>query len=930
MAELPSGTVTFLFTDLESSTRLWEEFPDAMQRALARHDEILRASVDAHSGAVVKTTGDGLHAAFSTAENAIAAAVAMQHALEAEDFDGIGRQRVRIGLHTGSAELRDGDYYGTAVNRAARTMSAAHGGQIAVSHATEELLGESLPPGFELLDLGEHRLRDLSRAERVFQLCAPGLVHDFPSLRSLDAFPGNLPLQLTSFVGRDQELTAIAKAFDTTRLVTLTGVGGVGKTRLAMQVAAAALPDFPDGAWFCELAAANDADAMAQVVASTLGVNPRQGSTLEGSVVEFLGTKQLLIVLDNCEHLLGAAALLTESILRGCPRVRVLATSREGLGVEGERNWSLRSLAVPDPSDTGASIGASEAARLFVERAVDAHADFALDESSLPAVGEICRRLDGIPLAIELAAARTAAMSPREIAARLDERFRLLTGGRRTALERHQTLRATVDWSYSMLGSREQTVFDRLGVFAGSFDATAAETITSGEGIEPWDVLDGLTDLVAKSMVVTERGASGTRYQLLETMRAYARERLDDSAEGDTWRRLHAEHYAEFAKQAGPKMVSADELAWRPRIREELDNLRAAVTWSLDRASAEGGEAEDTQYAIRIIAALAYLANQDRPSGVGTWAERAVELAQDAKPEHRAPILAAAGESMRGRGELVEARAVAADALRDGFPTESPQTCLAYVVLTVADMQLGDPELAYREIRDGIAITVESAGEDSFAVPVLECVAALYAKFLGDMENARAYAESGLSTARKVGNPTLLAIALYASGTVLEDVDDDVAEDRHDEAIRLVHAGAAATVYVPALTSSALLRSRAGDSTLALQRLRESIQRAHHEADVGFVMGSVVGAAIVFEALGRREAAAGLAGVVTLGKLSRLNVSVASAQMGLPDAVARLRSDLGDDAYDAASAHGAAMDLDEVVAFVVSSIDAALARLKEG
>jgi predicted ATPase/class 3 adenylate cyclase len=922
MAELPSGTVTFLFTDLEGSTRLWEEHPEAMQPALARHDEILRGHVEAHGGAVVKTTGDGLHAAFATAEDAVAAAVAMQVDLATGDFETVGVLRVRMGLHTGAADLRDGDYYGSAVNRAARIMSAAHGGQIAVSHATEELLGESLPDGFEFVDLGEHRLRDLSRAERVFQLCAPALAREFPPLRSLDSFPGNLPLQLTSFVGREQDLHEIAKTFDTTRLVTLTGVGGVGKTRLAMQVAAEVLPRFPDGAWFCELAAASDDEAMAQVVATTLGVNPRAGVTLSGSVIEFLGGKRLLLVLDNCEHLLSAAARLAEGILRGCPEVCVLATSREGLGTEGERNWSLRSLAVPDSSDATGVIEATDAVRLFVERATDAHADFVLDASGATSVAEICRRLDGIPLAIELAAARTVAMSPREIAARLDERFRLLTGGRRTAVERHQTLRATVDWSYSMLDERVQIVFDRLGVFAGSFDADAAEAIAAGDGIESWDVLDAVTDLVAKSMVVTERSADGTRYQLLETMRAYARERLDADAEGDRWRRAHAEYYAGFAGQAGPGMVSADEFVWRPRVREELDNLRAAVNWSLD-----SGTEGDSQYAIRIIAALAYLANQDRPSGVGAWAERAIDVAEVAEPAFRAPILAAAAESARGRGETEVAHGLAVEALRDGIPAESPETVLAYVVLSVTDATLGNPELAYEDSRAGIAAAEASVGSDTFATPVMQCVATIWATFLGDADGALRLAESSLQTARRVGNPTLLTVALYSFGGLLELDDPSRAAECFDEVITLVDAGAATTVYSPALGASAVLCARAGDPEVALQRLRLGIDRSHYEADIGFLVGAVVSATIVFESLGSRLIAACLAGVATLGPYAPFNIGIAALRVGLPDVIVRLRTELGTPAFEAAAARGAEMTPDEIHAFVMASIDEALEEL---
>jgi len=532
VAELPTGTVTFLFTDLEGSTRLWEEFPQAMKDALARHDEILRDAIVAHDGHIVKTTGDGVHAAFADAAGAVDAALDAQIALSRESWTATGPLRVRIGIHTGAAEARDGDYYGTAVNRAARLMSAANGGQTIVSLTTEELLRDVNPGGWELVDLGEHRLRDLQRAERVFQLCGDGLAADFPPLRTLDAYAGNLPAQLTSFIGRDDEVAAISEMLRSSRLVTLTGVGGVGKTRLAIQVAAEMLPEFPDGAWLCELAAANARDTMSDVVASALGVQPRAGMTLEGSIVEFLRTKRLLVVLDNCEHLLDAAADLADRVLRACDDVRILATSREGLAVDGEHVRPVRSLQ------------RSSAELLFADRACAVAPDFTLDGAHAAAVADVCRRLDGIPLAIELAASRVSSMSPEEIASLLDERFRLLTGGKRTAVERHQTLRAMVDWSYSLLDDTERVVFDRLGVFSGSFDAAAAAAVVAGDGVEPWDVRDALASLCDRSMVVAEPGEAGvTRYSMLETLRAYARERLDERGEPDRWRRRHASHY---------------------------------------------------------------------------------------------------------------------------------------------------------------------------------------------------------------------------------------------------------------------------------------------------------------------------------------------------------------------------------------------------
>jgi predicted ATPase/class 3 adenylate cyclase len=579
---LPTGTVTFLFTDLEGSTRLWEEHPEAMKAALARHDELVRGAIEEHGGSIVKTTGDGAHAAFATAEAAVRAALGAQLALRDEPWpETTGPLRVRIGLHTGSAELRDGDYYGSAANRAARVMAVAHGGQVLCSQATADLVRDVLAEGTGLVDLGEHRLRDLSRPERVFQVAAVGLHAEFGPLRSVDALPGNLPVQLSSFVGRDQEIDRIAAAFDGARVVTITGVGGVGKTRLAVQVAAELLPRYQHGAWLCELAAATDAETMTQVIAATLGVRPRPETTLEGSIVEYLRGRTLLLVLDNCEHLLDAAGRIAEGIVRECPHVQVLATSREGLAVEGERAWPLRSLTLPEAGatasgETGAAT-ASAAVQLFVDRAAAARPGFALDRANAVVVSDICRRLDGMPLAIELAAARVVAMSPAEIAGLLDERFRLLTGGRRTAVERHQTLRAAVDWSYSMLSEVEQRAFERLGVFSGTFDATAATHVVAGDGVEVWDAIDALASLVSKSMVVAdETGEGTTRYSMLETLRQYARERLEETGDSDRWRRRHAEHYAALAEEAGPALYGPDELVWRRRLHADLDNLRAA------------------------------------------------------------------------------------------------------------------------------------------------------------------------------------------------------------------------------------------------------------------------------------------------------------------------------------------------------------------
>jgi class 3 adenylate cyclase len=468
MVELPSGTVTFLFTDIEGSTRLWEERPDAMRSAMDRHDELLREAIEAHDGYVVKTTGDGFHAAFWAADAGVVAAVAAQRALDNEAWPLPEPLRVRMGLHTGVASLRDGDYFGSSLNRAARLMGVAHGGQVVCSQATTDLAREVLAEGVDFVDLGEHRLRDLSRAEHVFQVCAPGLAGEFAPLASLDAFPGNLPLQVSSFVGREQEIALTKAALDEARVVTLTGVGGVGKTRLALQVAAEVLPRFREGAWLVELAGVRDPEGVGEQFAALFGVTARSGGSLLEAILEFFGTKQLLLVVDNCEHLLDPVAELIDELVRSCPGIVVLATSREGLALPGERILAVPSLEAPRTGATLDTIATSDAVQLFVDRAHAVDATFALEATNAASVVRVCRRLDGIPLAIELAAARLNIMSPAELANGLDHRFEVLAGGRRGAVKRQQTLRATIDWFYELLTVSQQCLLARLAVFAAS------------------------------------------------------------------------------------------------------------------------------------------------------------------------------------------------------------------------------------------------------------------------------------------------------------------------------------------------------------------------------------------------------------------------------------------------------------------------------
>jgi predicted ATPase/class 3 adenylate cyclase len=597
VGELPTGTVTFLFTDVEGSTRLWEQYPGAMKAALARHDVLLREAIEGRGGHVVKATGDGFLGVFTTALGAIGAAADAQRALGSEEWVATGPIKVRMGLHTGTAELRDGDYYGPAVNRAARIMAAAHGGQVVLSHITAELVGEDLPEGLTLVDLGEHRLRDLARAELVYQLCGPGLAREFAVLASASVVRGNLPTALSSFVGRDADLAEVAEALTSTRVVTLVGVGGVGKTRLGLQSAAVLGSAYRDGAWWCELAGVRDLDGVPDAVAGALSLAARDGVSMTETLLEFLRAKDLLLVLDNCEHLTRPVAALVHTVEEVCPGVRVLATSREGLKVGGEQMVMVAALGVPEnDSDLGA-IRASDAVRLFVERGRAVRPDFVIDEENCGAVARLCRRLDGLPLAIELAAARLAVLTPDELARRLDRRFQILTGGERTAVERHQTLRAAVDWSYDLLEPAEQRLFDRLGVFTGGFSLDAAETVCAGEGIDESEIFELLARLVARSLVVADAERTETRYRQLETIRQYAQEHLA-ATQTNAIRARHAQYYAALATATAPKLAGPDEDLWAGRLSNEAANLQGALNWALEHG--------DTDVALRLTTICAY------------------------------------------------------------------------------------------------------------------------------------------------------------------------------------------------------------------------------------------------------------------------------------------------------------------------------------
>jgi len=583
MSALPSGTFTFLFSDIEGSTRHWQSDDDGMRRSLALHDEILRAAITGGEGHVLKHTGDGMISVFARAADAIAAAAAAQRSLGEADW-GSSVLLVRMGIHTGDAQERDGDYFGPTLNRAARLMAVAHGGQILISGATADLSEGGLHGDIALVDLGEHALRDLDRRERIYQVRAPGLKSEFPPLDTACGELRAFPVSRTTLIGREQLLARVAERLEHSALVTLTGVGGSGKTRLAIEAGRAAAARLPDGGAFVDLAPLGDADLLAATVASVVGVPDMRDvaesgrGRSENALAAYLADREMLIVLDNCEHLIDACADLVDRLLGECGGVRILATSREGLAVDGESTVAVPSLGLPKENEP---VTSSAAVRLLVDRVAAARSGLDLLPDHEAAVVEICKRLDGIPLAIELAAAQIVHSTPEEIAARLGDRFRLLSGGRRR-VQRQATLQATVDWSYDLLDDRERMLLARLGVFAGDFSLAAAQSVGSDDKIAPHDVLSLLASLVAKSLVVADARAESTRYRLLETIRIYAEERLMERGEAETVRDRHRDWFLQLVEALDRERFSCPLVRTIDDYREiaiEHDQLRAALAW---------------------------------------------------------------------------------------------------------------------------------------------------------------------------------------------------------------------------------------------------------------------------------------------------------------------------------------------------------------
>jgi predicted ATPase/class 3 adenylate cyclase len=880
-AAAPSGVVTFLFTDVEGSTRRWEADADEMRAALAAHDAVLRSAIETHGGSMFKHTGDGVCAVFTSPRSAVEAAVVAQRELQLP---------VRMGLATGEAELRDGDYFGVVLNRAARVMAAGHGGQILLVESTASLIC-----GVDLVDLGPRRLRDLPTPVGVFQVQAPGLRTAFPPLRALDVSPGNLRPQTSSLIGRESEVAELQAAVRNRRLVTLTGVGGVGKTRLAVEVAGRLADEFPDGVWLFELAAVTDPAAVPDAVAAALGITQQPGKSVADSVAAVLEGRVRLLVFDNCEHVRDATAELVEAILVQSTAVRILATSREGLEVADEQLWAVPSLGIDAGTD-------SAAVTLFVERAHNVAQQFSsATPEDAAAVVEICRRLDGIPLAIELAASRMQSMTVTELRDRLDDRFRLLVGSRR-GLERHQTLRHAVGWSHDLLDDTEKTLLARCSVFAGGFELAAASAVGGcGDELATLDVLDAL---VRKSLLVADRSSGRTRFSMLETIRQFVEEQLVAGGSADETRAAHARYFAGresdvLALWDGPRQHEA--YTW---FTVELANLRAAFRWAADHDDL------DTAAAIAAYAAfLGYWVEQYEPSG---WAEELVEPAKAKDHRRLAQLYAMAAQCyLAGRSEdflgYAEAGQIVIETGRfDAVPYEFE------AMLGSAYMSLGQPERWVEVCRTVIA---RSPGTHTLARALL--VVAL--TFADAHDEALAASEGLPAAADAAGNPHLASFALLGYGFARRDADPAAAYAPLQRGLTIAQDSGnrqAESILASVLSRWAVAH---GDPTDALDYMTLAIRNYYDSGNVVVLPSPLAALAALLDRLGHHEPAATISGFAATPFTRRAHPGNTT--------ITHLREVLGDEAYESFARAGLDMTNAGMVTYALDQIDHARADL---
>lgn len=920
--ESSSIVATILFTDIEGSTRLWEQEGERMSVALARHDALARDAVTRHRGTIVKTTGDGMYAAFEDGLDALMATLDLQRGLvDPAATNGIAI-KIRCGLHTGMVEHRNNDYFGTPVNRTARVMSVAHGGQVLLSQAVVEDVQDRLPPEVTLRDLGSVRLKDLSTPERVYQVCFPGLRQDFPALRSLESTPNNLPQQLTSFIGRERELAEATELLRGTRLLTLLGMGGLGKTRLSLQIAADMMDAYPDGVWFLDLAPIRDASLVPSIAAQVLGLQEEPGRPLTQTLCAHLKTRKTFLIFDNCEHLVSPCATLANALLRAAPDLRIVATSREALRVPGEQTYPVFPLAVPQRSASVETLSRSEAVQLFMDRAQLQKPGFSLNEKEAPAIAELCARLEGIPLAMELAAARMRSLSVQEINKRLSDRYKLLTGGGRVLLERQQTLRALVDWSYEMLQPAEQTFFDRLAVFAGGFELEAAEIVCAADPLASEDILDLLTSLVDKSLVMVDEGDNGSRYRMLETLRDYARECLAKRGEVDATAERHCDQYLLFAKAARTQLQGPDQADWTRRVEADLANLRAAIALALD-AKVDPMIAVKFEVALMGFRLLRGYATEGRNNIRAALALPAVK-AWDVAHAHALYVgatLAAEQCDFAEADRMFEDCLTLRRAIGNAFDIAATLSTLGSLRLTY-----GDAERARLCEEEALGILRSIGDRTGEAICLLHlgeiCV------YVADDRKAREYFDQCLPIARSVKDLWLESDCERMLGEIaLEAGDLAAARSRFGRALEICRQSENKRGEAMALRWIAKADLVAGEGVAARSNLDAALRSFQAFEMHAQTLGCLDDHARLLMLTGQVEDAARLFGAVDTCRQRLALKQAPRAEQRWDAAIAAARATLGDTRFEAAWSSGRALELDQAIRSALASPSAATANV---
>ena len=905
---------TILFTDIEGSSRLWEQDSEGMMRVLAQHDALARAAVADHGGIVVKMVGDGMYAVFDDPLDAVKTTLDLQRSIAELEATSQLPLRIRCGVHSGVVERRDNDMFGTSVNRAARIMSAAHGGQVLMSQVVAEHVKTRLPEPASLRDLGGVRLRDLTTPERIYQLVHPELRAEFPALRSLEQTPNNLPQQATSFIGRERELTEAKALLANTRLLTLLGMGGMGKTRLSLQIAADVMDAYPDGVWFIDLAPVRDRALVPNEVAQALGIPEESGRSLIQTLSAHLRDRKLLIVLDNCEHLVSACAGIASALLRAVPDVRMLATSREALRVPGEQIYPVHPFGVPDRKADVAALARCDAVRLFVERARAQRPTFELTERDAAGIAELCARVEGIPLALELAAARLSTLSIDEINRRLNDRYKLLSGGSRVALERQQTLRALVGWSYDLLQENERVFFDRLSVFVGGFDLAAAEQVCSADPLRADDVIDLLASLVEKSLVMVEQPDGDTRYRLLETISDYARERLIKRDDLTATAMRHCMYFLAFAQTARKNLTGTDQAVWTRRVEAELDNLRAAIALSLT-------DAVDNAIAVKLQVALMRFWMLRGYSSEGRANVRAaLDLPGIREPGvARAHALYVAGVLAVNQSDYPEARALLTECLAIRRDLRNARE-IAATLSTLSLVHLAQSDLATAEDYEAQAIELFRELGDSLGEGIGLLHLGQIAMQRGDGAKARERLEAGLAIALKLRHQELESDCECRLGEqALLDGDVSGARARLNVALRVCRIAEDKRGEATAIAWLGRADAAAGDHDVARRRLLEA-QRAFRNFGMNAeALDCLEDYAALLQFAGDNEVAVRLLGAADASREALALPRGAQRAARWRAAMDAARAAIGASAFDAAFEAARLMNLEDAVDYALDA-----------